>query len=865
MTWIRGGRLLCVAAAGLWLAACPSGPSGPGEGEGEGEGEDAPDGDDDGVADVDDNCPDDGNPDQEDLDGDTLGDACDDDIDGDGLLNDDDDEPRVAAGPVVTVVTSNVSMAASRQRDVRATFSCDRPTCVLTCALDDAAPASCDDGFSADDVAPGSHRLRVTGAQPGALSSTITMPFVVAESGVILGGFTTFFFGDDAPDNGVDDVRPLSAGANGAGQLGHGTTSDMPWATPISDDPADGSTTQLAPGGNGSCLVRAGELFCFGFALVSGQDPQQSPRTPLRVGDATDWRSASVGPFHACATKTDGSLWCWGDNTAGQLGTGAASGAATLAPARTNIDGHVIDVDTGTLHTCALTVGGDVWCFGTNRSGQLALEGSDDVPTPTLVHTGAVDIDASGDTTCALQEDGSLWCWGAGDSGQLGNGASTSSDTPVLVAGDVPWRSVTVGPNHVCGVDEDGTAHCWGGNDTGQLGDGTTEPRAVPTAVGAADELSAGQGHTCASTGMEVRCWGSRSNGQLADGSLSDVFTPGDMPLIEGAVSLSAGGNRTCAVETDTSLSCWGSTPLVDDSQGWGHVSVGPGHACALRGDGIFCWGYNGFGELGDGTTTTSPTPVPAMQERAWTRVAVGGNHTCAIESSGALYCWGYGVYGQLGGGVSQDSAEAVLVSPDLLWRDVALGNISTCGLTTTDELYCWGNAASGQVPTGDFGNFSTPQHVPGAWRSLTSGFNHACAIRDDGTLHCWGYNSDGNLGDGTLEERRLPVQVGTSNDWAGVAASFHAFTCAWNTGGALFCFGDNDSGQLGDATNTDRSLPTPVQTTALPAALALGADHACMRTTSDEVLCWGDNNQGQLGIVTGFRSTQAPIALSPF
>lgn len=355
----------------------------------------------------------------------------------------------------------------------------------------------------------------------------------------------------------------------------------------------------------------------------------------------------------------------------------------------------------------------------------------------------------------------------------------------------VQVTEIAVGVNHTCALTSAGGAKCWGWNGFGQLGNGRTTDRRMPADVsglaGGVAALAAGGVHTCALTGAGgAKCWGGNSFGQLGDGTFIQHRTPGDVSgLTSGVAALAAGGNHTCALTT-----------------------VG----------GVKCWGDNEYGQLGDGTiiSRTLPVDVSGLASGA-TALALGTDHTCALTNTGGVKCWGYNLFGQLGDGTFSDSPTPVDVS-GLTSGVTALtaGDSHTCAVTSAGGVKCWGWNGVGQLGNGTTTNsFSTPMDVSGLTSGVTAlaaGKWHTCAVTNAGGVKCWGANLYGELGDGTTVSRsRTPVDVsGLASGVAAVAAGGR-HTCVITGTGGIKCWGDNGFGQLGDDTFAQRRTPVNV------------------------------------------------------
>jgi len=680
----------------------------------------------------------------------------------------------------------------------------------------------------------------------------------------------------------------------------HGTTpeTDAIQPTDTTSLPHDGSDgpgsaaiwTSLAVAEKHSCGVTTeGALYCWGsneFGQL-GDDTLGHRLSPTREATgASDWESVSAGDRHTCGVKADGSLYCWGRRTEGQLGTG---GAGYDPPRRTpeRVTGGAegwVSVAAGGSHTCGVKTDGSLYCWGSNGGGRLGDGTTGERRTPTREASRADDwasVSAGDEHTCAVKTDGSLHCWGRNAAGQLGDGTTADRRTPTQeTSGASDWASVAAGWRHTCGVKTDGSLHCWGRNTADQLGDGTTVDRRAPTreASGAAHwaSVSAGWRHSCGvKTDGSLHCWGRNVSGKLGDGTTTNRATPS--PETSGAtdwVWVGAGERHTCGLKEDGSIHCWGwnsdgqlgdgtttdhRTPTREASGAtdWRAAAAGGEHSCGVKVDGsLLCWGRNHAGQLGDATTTTRRTPTDeASGASDWVTVATGERHTCGVKIDGSLLCWGSNYYRQVGAPTSTSPSEPTQeASGATNWATVSAGEAHTCGVTADGAVLCWGRNWIGELGIGTASSalhFMPTPLANGAsdWREVSTGDRHTCGVTTDGALYCWGRNVDRQLGDGTATERLTPTQEASgASDWLSVSAG-GVHTCGLKTEGSIFCWGDNGHGQLADETAIQRARPSQESSQANDwASVSAGSAHTCGTKTDGSLYCWGMNEHGQLG-----------------
>lgn len=411
--------------------------------------------------------------------------------------------------------------------------------------------------------------------------------------------------------------------------------------------------------------------------------------------------------------------------------------------------------------------------------------------------TWSVELEQPGDAMIPgveLEEDGTL----QGQPLTLGQ----FSFTIKAVAGDVEAKeryTVTVIPevaskvaatyNSSCLLTAAGEVYCWGDNTYGKLGNGNTTAQTKPVRASALTgkytDLAAGyHGHVCAlKNDSTVWCWGNGSYGQLGNGANSSSSTPQQVSGLSNVRSISSGYYHSCAIKNDGSMWCWGQGAAV--------------------------------GDPGDGKTSNRNIPVQVYgMSSGVLSMGTGNGYSCASKSDGSVWCWGNGGDGRLGDGSAVTRTQPSRVSG--LSNVVAMtgGYHHTCAVKSDKTVACWGNPQDYQLGNGvNSGTFYTPQPVIGLANTylLTSGDHHSCAIRTDRTVVCWGANGYGQLGDGATGTRKELVTVpGMSNVTSITTIGYH-HTCASKSDGSVWCWGENNAGQLGDGTKVNKSSPTRV------------------------------------------------------
>ena len=701
-----------------------------------------------------------------------------------------------------------------------------------------------------------------------------------------------------------------SWGNNSFGQLGNGTTVNR--STPAIV--GTGSTWAAVSAGqyHTAAIKTDGTLWAWGYnsngQLGDGTTTNRS--LPVQIGTATNWAAVSSGYLQTLAIKTDGTLWAWGYNGYGQLGDGTTT--QQTAPVQIGSAINWAYISAGQYHSLAVKTDGTLWAWGYNLHGEVGdgttIQRNAPVQIGTAVNWAAV---AAGGNyfSLGLKTDGTVWSWGNNSAGQLGDGTTTQQNAPELIAQHISVFPISKDFGNVKAGGQSNPVNFYITN-TGSfpLGIGAinltganasefiiqNDPCSNQTlAVGAICTLSVS--FSPASTGAKsanLSVPSSDPDNPTATIALSGTGTDYGLAVIKSGMGKVTGAGINCGFDCYEGLNSGAvetlsATPAIGVTfAGWSGggcsgtgtctvtmsadatvsatfvapipattaISAGSGHTVTIRSDGtLWAWGNNGYGQLGDGTTTTKNTPVQIGTGTTWAAVSAGYLHTVAIKDDGTLWAWGYNSNGQLGDGTTTGRYSPVQVGTDTDWVAVSAGQYFTVGLKTDGTLWAWGYNGNGQLGQGTSDSNPHPSPVrigtDTNWVTFATGSDHTLAIKTDGTLWAWGGNAYGKLGDGTLTSRYSPVQIGTGTNWAAVAApSGGLYSLAIKTDGTLWAWGYNGYGQLGDGTTTTRLSPVQIGSGTNWAVIAAGADHAVAIKTDGTLWAWGYNGYGQLG-----------------
>jgi alpha-tubulin suppressor-like RCC1 family protein len=616
-----------------------------------------------------------------------------------------------------------------------------------------------------------------------------------------------------------------------------------------------------------------------------GDNTDTTRNVPVQVvdsdgsGNLSDVVAVAAGDKFSLALKSDGTVWAWGINDNGQLGNGTNLEAhlpvQVLGVGGSGFLTGIDSIAVGGSFVLALGADGNVFSWGNNSNGQLGNNTiiSESAPVEVLNESGSAPLDGVKMVKCgtshaiALKTDGTVRSWGNNDKGQLGDNSATERHLPVQILNSFGGGnlqnivSVGAGYRHSLAIDSGGFGWAWGYNGTGQLADNTIAEKYLPTEIldssgtGNLQDMkfiTGGEGNSYAfQNDGTVWTWGDNLNGQLGNNTTTGSRLP---------------------------LQTWGPAQgTMDDAT---KVVSGYAHSLALKSDGtVWTWGWNGNGQLGDNTTTNRLTPVQVLGSGGSgflsdvIDVAAGYSHSVALKSDGTVWAWGWNAYGQLGDGTSMNRYTPVqVVDYDgsgyfLNVKNIACGNTFTLATRTDDTAWTWGNNSSGQLGDNTTDLRVLPGQVLGTGgvgfltdiMMVAGGEKHSLALKNDGTVWAWGNNSNGQLGDNTVLNKLTPIQVynylasGYLQNITYITAG-NSHSMALQNDNTAWAWGWNANGQIGDGTIVDARIPSHVVGSGGVgvlqdiASISCGNAHSVALKTDGTVWAWGWNGFGQLG-----------------
>ncbi len=722
------------------------------------------------------------------------------------------------------------------------------------------------------------------------------------------------------PNGGIYGWGDNSAGFSG-GVVGDGTTINRTVPTSIV---GSSKFVKIAYSPNQHSTICAldamGKAYCWGNNGNGelGNGTNTSSNIPVAVAGGHVFTQIVVGSFYVCGLDTGKQVWCWGTNGSGQLGDGtttnrnvpvAVVGGTNIA----SIGSHPF------YHTCAINTTGNLYCWGQNTLGEIGDGTTTDRALPNAISGTYAKVSVSFVSTCALDPDGKAYCWGSGWT--TGDGSASNRSTPTAVATSAKFQDIIVSDNAACGLTIDNFVYCWGAQNYGGSGIFNASPVNISSVkfkqifndqYDVSNDTTTFCGISMTDTAY---CWGSNINGQIGDGTTTDRSnTP---VVVAGGIKfnqLYPGITTTCGLTDTGKAYCWGTNSsgaigdntttnkyvptLVSGGEKWAAIFSAGYTNYGLVGNPIttFCRGNNDIGRLGDGTQTDRPDMTAVKITSSMTSngdsyfSSLGnGSNQCGIGNvSKRAYCWGLNngytttatpaTYG--GSPLTNTFAWLASMKPGesfgigtnghayTSWTDVGLNNIN--GQPWVG--YAWGHIWNGAAlldavgklyePGGNEVTITPAMTTAGvtSFVSVGAGDNDWCAIANNGTLWCWGDNVWRQLGDGTTTPAaytapvEAPFPAGVTS-WTEVNVSaqdgYHV-TAAIGNNGKVYTWGGGIFGNTGSGQGTGNSLSEPAATMVTMPQGVISFNHLtadgysfCAMGSDHQSYCWGNSAYG--------------------
>lgn len=617
----------------------------------------------------------------------------------------------------------------------------------------------------------------------------------------------------------------------------------------------------------------------------------------LAISGITGVVYASAGRAHSLALKSDGTVWAWGNNAFGQVGNNSTTNRLTpqqITPAAPVFPQTFKSVSAGADHSLALRNDGTVWAWGANDHGQLGTGNTTASLVPVQVQNlpGGLPVTAisAGDGFSAvLLSDGTVRTWGRGDKGQLGDGDDADRVTPVQPLGlGADVTKISAGDAHMLALKSDGAVWGWGSNFSGELGGVVPAAQFVPqpiTGLANVSGMDAGASHSVAVlTDGAILAWGDPTRASLGMASLGYEAVRVQIRDVKDAASVYAGAYQAAVVRGNNRPYFFGTNALAQLGTGDSEPLVAPTrvmawpsafsttapafafgvvHTLALIDGKIYAAGHNGFGQLGNGGTAAQPDPVliPVSGGLATTRVAAGWFHSLALRADGSVVAWGRNDLGQLGLGTASSTPTLTPTLIPGLANVVALaaGEAHSLALKADGTVWAWGSATYGQLGDNTVVAKAVPTQVSGLTQivAIAAGANHSMVLTSPthvtstlrNRMYLWGRGTYGQIGHNAVTDRLTPYLQANTNLVAIAAGENHSLALVGD--GRVIAFGRNNLGQVGDATTVDRDqavLVNSIATASACTAIAAGFNSSYAVFGNGTVFGWGDASMHQLG-----------------
>jgi alpha-tubulin suppressor-like RCC1 family protein len=603
--------------------------------------------------------------------------------------------------------------------------------------------------------------------------------------------------------------------------------------------------------------------------------------SPVQVGTLSNWaKISSMGStVSVFALNSSGVLWTWGNNTLGILGQNDITQRSSTVQVGWDTERFGwTQVSLGQHHTLSINTNGSLWSWGGNSFGQLGTSDLTNRSIPVLITTDIATIRAGRYQNLAIKNNGTLWAWGDNGNGQLGLSDITKRLSPVQIGISNGWTDASTQVTHSVGINN-GYLYAWGSASSGQLGrndPNTSFSSPVQVIEATKDWASIAPSYVGHGTNFLVKAngtlWASGANsyGHLGLSQVAGVSLATQVGNLSNWNKVYTSENSTLATKTDGTLWAWGSngngqlglsditirfSPVqVGTDTNWSIAAIGRDHAMAIKTDGsLWGWGYDGWGQLGlNSFSRVRVTPVQIGSDTNWSNIVCTILSSFGLKTDGTLWAWGYNANGQLGISDTNARSSPVQIGTDTNWSSIACGYTNTIAVKTDGTLWTWGYNGFGQLGLNTTTNYSSPMQVGtlSTWSKASMSPYHSAAIKTDGTLWMWGYNNFAQLGlSYSNVTMSSPVQVGTLSNWSNVSCGYMS-SFALKTDNTVWSWGYNTSGQFGVNNATGQSYPIlgALNPQNNWSKAVCGYNLTLASKNDGTIWSWGSNTYGALG-----------------
>jgi alpha-tubulin suppressor-like RCC1 family protein len=577
-------------------------------------------------------------------------------------------------------------------------------------------------------------------------------------------------------------------GLNTSNQVGDNTTTQRTSPTAID---VGVNYLMVSSGEAHSCgITTANKLRCWGLGDYGqiGNAGTANQAVPVNIDNTVDYKFVALGSKSTCAITTSNKLRCWGRNVYYTLGDGTTTWKSS--PQDIDATADYDSVSMGSHHACGILTSGGMRCWGDNTYGQIGDGSNTTRTTPVDVNSGTTytsvsvndeTVNASGrGFTCAVTASNILQCWGNNTVYQLADGTATNRNAPVVADNGTSYSKVFASGVRACGITTSGALKCWG-----NLTSDSTRNMYL---------YGAGLGNvyaTYAAFTQQYKDW-SFSNLSFA----SNGFENGTQNCGIQAGKLYCWGSQTIFGDKTYTDTRRPGPVLLDPTTDYSKVATrhDSNDNCAITTTGdLKCWGVNNYGEFSNGVAMSATLSVPTSVDPGvqYSEVSIMSHALCGITTAGELRCAGTNGYGQLGNGTTSAIVGMTTIDAGTTYKYVERGMYTTCGLTTANTIKCWGHNASGSIGNGTTTNSSLPVEIDsGVTYKKISFMGTGCGITSTDTLRCWGSNFYRLVGNNSSSDALSPVTIDGGATYKDISLS-DANTCGVKVDGTLRCWGD--------------------------------------------------------------------------